>query len=163
MVRLFVQISAALLALALVTPADAGVRKLKGDCLGEMCNWHKHPRPRVLKPIACIPLRFDQWKSGTVTIRIDYFDGRPSKYDSKPAGLIGSYCRGESIWRGGSVCLCNEEAFATLTADEIAEGLARARSRTGRFGWLVTLKGGDWAASHGARRDTVPCVPGKEK
>lgn len=160
MVRLFVKISAILLALIFATPADAGVRKAKGDCFGDMCNWHMHPRPRVLKPIKCIPLRFDQWKGGTVTMRIDYKNGKPSLYDSKPAGLFGSYCRGEGVWRGGAVCLCTDTATATLTFDEVAQGLARSRSRTGRFGWLVTLKGGDWAESHGARRDTVPCVPG---
>ncbi|MCE9541416.1 hypothetical protein K8R03_02550 [Candidatus Kaiserbacteria bacterium] len=156
--KLFLSLSFVLaLALGSALPADAKVLK-KGDCADVMCNLSLHPRPRVLKPVACIPLRFDQWKPGAVTLRIDYADGRPSKYDSKPAGTNGQYCRGESVWRGGTVCLCNNDnGFATLNADEVAAGLERARTGKGRFGWSVSLKGLAWGTSHGARAETVPC------
>jgi len=117
------------------------------NCLGTTCRAYHHPRPRALKPLPCIPIRFLQWHPDTVVATITYADGHKSKSDSKNAGTTGQFCYGVFRFHEATqVELCNTDANAILTKEQIEMGLHRVHRD-----WRLCLKGSEWCGTHGAQ------------
>ncbi|MDO8562098.1 MAG: hypothetical protein Q7S05_04735 [bacterium] len=145
----------ALLLGAMLVPVSASADSGKKDCdkvKDPLCDAYKHPQTRVLKPTPCLPISFDQWQPDTVVMRIKYKGGK-EYIDSKLAGIVGQFCRGEWRFRNAEyIELCrglddNGKSFKLYRKD-IDAGLAGLHRPDGKRGWSVTLKGVDWYEAH---------------
>jgi len=111
---------------------------------GDKCYALRHPRPRELKPLPCIPIKFVS-NAGTVVLTLKYRDG--TKYtDSKPVPAgVNQFCYGAfRFYDLTRIELCDDNFNAWLDERELIGTRMRPQSE----GVFMCLKGKDWCSTH---------------
>ena len=126
---------------ASLLPALAGER-----C--EMCERFHHPRERVTKPIACIPIKFVTDGPGTVVVRLKYLDGHTFS-DSKPVPTsTGQFCfKPERFVQATQIELCDARHSALFDTQN-PQHVSGKEWRDPAQGINLCLKGKEWCSTH---------------
>ena len=127
------------------TPATADSGKDCNPATDPLCYALKHPQKRVLKPVPCVPIRFDQTSPGPVVVEIANKRLGTRGPISDNFALKGQFCFGEHWLRNATVTICGNDGSFTWSETMVEAALARKKVIRGLDG---TLKGTAWEKDH---------------